>query len=146
MAKKRIIDMICEVSLVLKNNIIHSGEGREFYDHKVYVFDNTFEVRKAKKMLKRKRITTEEYKAKLLSTQKIARIIIKEKIVSTRKGKCVKINYINLFDTDVETSDVTLCDMLKYHWHYLKDKKVLWVWKNKNGEKWNLVLFENNKI
>lgn len=95
MAKKKTVDTICEVSLVLNSSIIHSGEGREFYDHKVYIFNHTFKTFKTKAQLKKLRKTgfKSEERNKILVkklAQKTARIVIKEQVVETRNKETSK--------------------------------------------------------
>ena len=70
-----------------------------------------------------------------------ARVVIKERMLISKKGQYKKISYVNLFETDVKSSDsnIIFADILEYCARSLNVKKLFW--KNKNNGYFNLVLF-----
>ena len=169
MVKKRIIDMVADIQIVPLNFISkngsamllyqESGQGRDFYNHKVYVFDNRPETRiildkKLRLEFLMNICHTRDYSLKLnkkelkeipylllKAVNRPARVVIKERVLNLKTEKIIKISYVSFFETDIEKTNLVLSDIAKSHIHYLKDKEVLWNWKNKNGRQWNLALF-----
>ncbi len=165
MSKEKVVDTVAKVEIMpvnpeLKNGSIllrlqESGIGREFFIHKVYVFDKRpksflrlclerdcyipyFETKEEK--------TKREYETFIQAVNLPARVVIKERALIFKEGKHMKISYVNLFETEVKTPDITvmLCDVADSHFHHLNNKEILWSWKNKNVQHWNLVLYKEN--
>lgn len=143
MKKEKTHDIIAEISIapvnpVIINNAVrlclkNSGNGgRKFYNHKIYIFDRRPETYKF--------LRKDDWELFLKAVQFTARVVIKEKKLNIH-GKDVKITYINLFEAEEKKSKLTLSDISRHHNHYLKDKEILWNWKDENGGHWNLVLF-----
>jgi len=164
--KKKIIDVVANIQIIPANPVLKNGSVLLCLQksgigslHIVYVFDKrseTFRILQKGYSLEYFKhnnnysdylYKTEEEKIKIKSELFIkavnspARVVIKERMLISKKGQYKKISYVNLFETDVKSSDsnIIFADILEYCARSLNVKKLFW--KNKNNGYFNLVLF-----
>lgn len=109
---------------------------KEFHCHKVEIYDHRKETYKAFRSPNGISITE--------IIQKPAKVVIKEIYKTDEKGQIIKISYINFYDIAYgeEKTGIFFSDLAKQHFHYLKDKKIIWSWESVRCDIWGLVLYE----
>lgn len=157
--KKLIIDNVANTQIVSINPVISnnsiclreqdSGIGRwfymengvkkEFHCHKVKIYDHRQESYVA--FLNHNGVSF----TKII--QRPSRIIIKEINRNTKNGEVIKISYVNIYDTNSEeNTEIFFSDLAKQHFHFLKDKEILWSWESAIHYIWGLAVYRNKNV